>query len=82
MVSVNPFQVLPIYSPDIVKRCTPGGDLIDPVSFSFVLILADVGQMIGKLPPHIFAIADTAFRLMREEQRNQSVIISYDLDSI
>lgn len=33
--------------------------------------------MIGKLPPHIFAIADTAFRLMREEQRNQSVIISY-----
>lgn len=33
--------------------------------------------MIGKQPPHIFAIADTAFRLMREEQKNQSVIISY-----
>lgn len=35
-----------------------------------------VGQRIGSLPPHIFAIADAAYRNMTEDGRNQSIIIS------
>jgi hypothetical protein len=40
-----------------------------------LIYTADVGQLLGRLPPHIFAIADTAYRFMREEGKNQSVII-------
>lgn len=55
---MNPYQLLPIYSPDIVKKY--------------------VGQRLGLQPPHIFATADDAYRLMRDTTKNQSVIIRYE----
>jgi myosin heavy subunit len=39
---------------------------------------ADVGKPLGALPPHIFALADAAYRALRETGKNQSVIISGD----
>lgn len=52
---MNPYQLLPIYSPDVVKKY--------------------IGQRLGLQPPHIFATADDAYRLMRDSNKNQSVII-------
>lgn len=56
LVSVNPYQMLPIYTPEKIKEYR--------------------GQLIGALPPHLFAIADNAFSDMSERGASQSVIIS------
>lgn len=56
-MSMNPYQLLPIYTPDVVKKY--------------------IGQRLGLQPPHIFATADDAYRLMRDTTKNQSVIIRY-----
>ncbi|GJP48240.1 hypothetical protein CLOM_g7505, partial [Closterium sp. NIES-68] len=34
------------------------------------------GQQVGELSPHVFAIADNAYRAMRDERRSQSILIS------
>eukprot|EP00002_Diphylleia_rotans_P010717 TRINITY_DN2126_c0_g1_i5.p1 TRINITY_DN2126_c0_g1~~TRINITY_DN2126_c0_g1_i5.p1 ORF type:complete len:1393 (+),score=341.23 TRINITY_DN2126_c0_g1_i5:43-4221(+) len=34
------------------------------------------GKSIGYMPPHVFAIADRAYRLMKTDQKNQSILIS------
>ena len=34
------------------------------------------GVRLGKLPPHIFAIAETAYTAMVQHERNQSVLVS------
>jgi myosin heavy subunit len=56
LVSVNPYERLPIYDLSIAKQY--------------------IGQRIGALPPHIFAIADQAYRSVLETGESQSVIIS------
>eukprot|EP01099_Mayorella_cantabrigiensis_P000735 TRINITY_DN1324_c0_g3_i1.p1 TRINITY_DN1324_c0_g3~~TRINITY_DN1324_c0_g3_i1.p1 ORF type:complete len:1073 (-),score=292.52 TRINITY_DN1324_c0_g3_i1:865-4083(-) len=56
LVSVNPFQSLPIYTQEIVRKY--------------------VGQRIGTIPPHIFAIAEDAYCHMKDFGLNQSMIIS------
>ncbi len=55
-MAVNPFQVLPIYTPQVVRSY--------------------YGVKLGEKEPHVFAIADSAFALLMEEKRNQSIIIS------
>lgn len=59
LVSINPYQILPFYTMNIVKKY--------------------IGQRIGLLRPHIFAIADESFRSMSEERKNQSIIIRYEI---
>ncbi|XP_015914196.2 unconventional myosin-Ic isoform X3 [Parasteatoda tepidariorum] len=56
VISVNPYQDLDLYSPEIIEQ-------YQNVNFF-------------ELPPHIFAIADTAFRSMREECHDQCILIS------
>eukprot|EP00004_Rigifila_ramosa_P020691 TRINITY_DN5403_c0_g1_i2.p1 TRINITY_DN5403_c0_g1~~TRINITY_DN5403_c0_g1_i2.p1 ORF type:complete len:1321 (-),score=360.16 TRINITY_DN5403_c0_g1_i2:49-3759(-) len=34
------------------------------------------GKSIGVLPPHVFAVCDRAYRLMKSEKRSQSIIVS------
>eukprot|EP00002_Diphylleia_rotans_P005133 TRINITY_DN1421_c0_g2_i1.p1 TRINITY_DN1421_c0_g2~~TRINITY_DN1421_c0_g2_i1.p1 ORF type:complete len:1295 (-),score=319.08 TRINITY_DN1421_c0_g2_i1:220-4104(-) len=34
------------------------------------------GKAIGRMPPHVFAIADRAYRSMKAEKKNQSILIS------
>ena len=34
-----------------------------------------VGKRIGHLPPHVFALADAAYRAMREQSKSQSLFI-------
>jgi hypothetical protein len=36
-----------------------------------------IGKRIGLEPPHIFAVADEAYRNLREREQNQSIIIRY-----
>lgn len=56
LVSINPFQRLPIYTPALVKQY--------------------IGQHLGALPPHIFAIANHTYTNLLAHNRNQSCIIS------
>lgn len=56
LVSMNPYQSVPIYTPAIVEEYR--------------------GARLGELPPHVFAIADAAYRNVRATQRMQSILIS------
>eukprot|EP00002_Diphylleia_rotans_P017034 TRINITY_DN3305_c0_g1_i17.p1 TRINITY_DN3305_c0_g1~~TRINITY_DN3305_c0_g1_i17.p1 ORF type:complete len:1772 (-),score=339.58 TRINITY_DN3305_c0_g1_i17:1837-7152(-) len=56
LVSVNPYQLLPYYSADMMRMYRK--------------------QRPEELPPHLFAIAESAYRSMRAESKNQSIIIS------
>eukprot|EP01094_Clydonella_sp_ATCC50884_P015120 TRINITY_DN2569_c0_g1_i1.p1 TRINITY_DN2569_c0_g1~~TRINITY_DN2569_c0_g1_i1.p1 ORF type:complete len:1924 (-),score=743.67 TRINITY_DN2569_c0_g1_i1:162-5840(-) len=57
LVSVNPFQRLPLYTPSMIdKYFHSGGN--------------------RRLPPHVFAIADNAYKAMVYDHKNQSILIS------
>jgi myosin heavy subunit len=36
-----------------------------------------IGKNLGALPPHVFGVADQAFRNMIDDRKNQSIIIRY-----
>ncbi|KAL6075618.1 Unconventional myosin-XV [Balamuthia mandrillaris] len=56
LVSVNPYEELPIYTTEVARSY--------------------INQPMGEMPPHVFAIADEAYRCMLRDGSNQSVIIS------
>ena len=53
LVAINPYQQLPLYSPDIIAAYS--------------------GQSMGDMDPHIFAVAEDAFRAMARHE----IIISF-----
>jgi myosin heavy subunit len=55
LVSVNPFKLLPLYTPEIMDKYR---------------------QNAREQPPHVFQVADEAYRGMLAERKNQSIIIS------
>ena len=56
LVSLNPFKILPIYTPEIVERYEQLGA--------------------ARNPPHVFALADTAYRRLTSANVPQSCIVS------
>jgi myosin-5 len=66
LIAVNPFQRLQLYTNEILEDYRRDG-----------LLKAQGMQSNTELPPHVFAIADHAFRqMMAEERRSQSILIS------
>jgi myosin heavy subunit len=55
LISVNPFERLPLYTPAVLR---------------------DYTRQSSNLPPHVYTIADKAYRSLLEEKICQSVIIS------
>lgn len=58
LVSINPFKMLPIYSPAIMKE------------------YRDKMSRHEKIAPHVYALADNAYKNLTSDKVNQSVIIS------
>ena len=63
LVSVNPFKIVNLYSPDILEAYAVAADK-----------KGDGGQDV--LPPHIFQLADQAYRNVISLQESQSCLVS------
>lgn len=56
MISVNPYQWLQIFGPEIIQSY--------------------VGKARIELPPHIYGVAEQAYRTMTTEKENQCILIT------
>ncbi|KAI9352288.1 P-loop containing nucleoside triphosphate hydrolase protein [Zopfochytrium polystomum] len=56
LIAMNPFQRLPLYTPDIMREYS--------------------GKKRGELEPHLFAVAEDAYRSMIRDKHDQSIIVS------
>jgi myosin heavy subunit len=56
LISVNPFKLLPLYTPAVLDRYKDQGS--------------------RGLPPHVFAVADAAYKQMLSDDQSQSCVIS------
>lgn len=70
LLAINPFWRVPLYTNDILDQYRKDGKMkaFDP-------------DYLSPLPPHVYAIADNAYRLMRNptssnQKRNQSILVS------
>ncbi|KAF0686978.1 Aste57867_21270 [Aphanomyces stellatus] len=65
LVAVNPFQALPLYTDSIQRRYIDHGNR------------RVRGEKLSSLPPHVYSVADKAFRDMHETSNpNQSILVS------
>lgn len=62
------------YVANILIAVNPYKDI--PELYASKTIKAYQGKSLGELPPHVFAIADKAFRDMRVFKQSQSIIVS------
>ncbi|XP_063377350.1 myosin heavy chain 95F [Cydia fagiglandana] len=62
------------YVANILLAVNPYRDL--PDMYSSATIKRYQGKSLGELPPHVFAIADKAFRDMKSLKQSQSIIVS------
>ncbi|CAM9626880.1 unnamed protein product, partial [Discosporangium mesarthrocarpum] len=70
LLAINPFWRVPLYTNDILEAYRKDGQvkLVDP-------------DYLSPLPPHVYAVADNAYRLMSNptsetQKRNQSILVS------
>ncbi|KTF74194.1 hypothetical protein cypCar_00039662, partial [Cyprinus carpio] len=70
LIVVNPFKFLPIYNPKYVKL------IYFPYSPGVSRLKMYDKQRLGKLEPHIYAVADAAYHAMLQRRRNQCIVIS------
>jgi myosin-5 len=85
LIAVNPYQRLPIYSKQMISQyCgqplgTRCGTTVMYAAAALVdelLTCALSYVLTGKLSPHVYAIAEDAFRAMLTERRSQSILVS------
>lgn len=62
------------YVANILIAVNPYKDI--PELYSSKTIKAYQGKSLGEMPPHVFAIADKAFRDMKVFKQSQSIIVS------
>lgn len=56
LVSVNPYQQLPLYGPEAIARYQ--------------------GRELYERPPHLYAVANAAYRAMKRRSRDTCIVIS------
>lgn len=56
LVSVNPYQELPLYGPEAIARYQ--------------------GRELYERPPHLYAVANAAYRAMKRRSRDTCIVIS------
>lgn len=75
LVILNPYRPIPIYTPAIVEWYRRGGKSAAASEGSAAKDASD-GQWARDKPPHIFAVADAAYRAMIANRQNQSILIT------